>query len=43
MTVVLQERRDLTTANYLRVAWRGEPVELAEAASGGWPTHARPS
>jgi histidine ammonia-lyase len=32
MTVVLQERRDLTTANYLRVAWRGEPVELAEAA-----------
>jgi histidine ammonia-lyase len=32
MTVVLQERRDLTTANYLRVAWRGESVELAEAA-----------
>jgi histidine ammonia-lyase len=31
MTVVLQERRDLTTANYLRVAWRGEPVGLAEA------------
>ena len=32
MTVVLRERRDLTTANYLRVAWRGEPIELAEAA-----------
>jgi histidine ammonia-lyase len=32
MTVVLQQRRDLTTANYLRVAWRGEPVELAETA-----------
>lgn len=31
MTVVLKERRDLSTANYLRVAWRGEPVELAEA------------
>lgn len=32
MTVVLTERRDLSLANYLRVAWRREPVELADDA-----------
>ncbi len=34
MTVVLQDRGDMTLANYHRVAWRGETVQIGEVALG---------